>query len=234
MEKVALITGAARGLGLYLTKECLNRGYKVLAMARETHSNLQQLKDQYTEKIVILNADMCDYEAIKKCRIEAEKAVKHIDIIVNNVGVWFDYERLPLDDARFDFDMILKEFDINSLGPLRIIREFFDLVKKSELKTIINISSEAGSMSMHSWRKGEFAYCMSKASLNCASNIIDFAYKEDGIKVYAVDPGWMKTNMGGETAEVEPTESATDIINLAEAPKKDFIFCNRKGEKYDW
>ena len=145
------------------------------------------------------------------------------------MGVWFDFERLSLDHERFDFDMLISEFDINAVAPLRIVREFVNLVKKSELKTIVNISSEAGSIGM-SGRESEYAYCMSKAGLNMASKLLQNSYAKDDIKVYSVDPGWMRTDMGGPSAHLEPEESAFEILNLVEGERKAFIYCNRKGE----
>jgi NAD(P)-dependent dehydrogenase (short-subunit alcohol dehydrogenase family) len=233
MEKTALITGAGRGLGYYLAKECIKRGYTVFAMVRNESEILKKLREE-TGKVIILNADVTDYNAISECRKQVEAVTDHLDLLINNSAVWLDSERLQLDDKNFDFDMIIKEFDINAVGPLRIIREYLDMVKKSENKLIINISSEAGSHSMHCWRKAEYAYCMSKASLNYASQLVEFTYKDDGIKVYAVDPGWMKTDMGGDQAPTDPTEVATDIMDLAEGERKAFIFCDRKGNKYEW
>lgn len=234
MEKIALITGAARGLGLCLTKECLKRGYTVIALARTESEEIKKLSDSYQDRLIVYNADVMDYCAIKNASEKASVQFDHIDLIINCVGVWFDFERLPLDHERFDFHMILKEFDINSVGPLRVVREFLSLVKKSELKTIVNISSEAGSISMNNWRNSEYAYCMSKAALNMASKILENSYSKDGIKVYSVDPGWMKTDMGGPDAHLEPEESALDILNLVEGERKTFINCNRKGEEYEW
>lgn len=232
--KTVLITGAGRGLGLSLAKECLIRGYTVLAMARRENDELKELVKNNPNKIYYIYGDVTNHASIKKARIQAEKYCESIDVLINNVGIWLDWERLELDHERFDCDMLLEEFDANAVGPVRIVREFLDMVKKSNLKMILNISSEAGSIGMHSWRKGEYAYCMSKAALNMASKIMDFSYSEQGVKVYAVDPGWMKTDMGGPNATSEPSESALDLMNLAEGERKPFIYCNRKGELYEW
>lgn len=232
--KTALVTGAGRGLGLSFVKELVKRGYFVFAMLRGGSEELESLKSTHQDKIIILKGDVTDLQSIREAQAEAMAHSSKIDLLINNVGVWYDYERLPLHDENFDTEMLVDEYNINAVGPVRIVKVFLDMVKNSDMKTIINISSEAASISMHTWRNAEYAYCMSKIALNMASKIMDFTYSQDGIKVYAVDPGWIKTDMGGESAQLHPDESANDIVSLAEGDRKPYIFCNRLGEEYSY
>ncbi|HOH37319.1 MAG TPA: SDR family NAD(P)-dependent oxidoreductase, partial [Spirochaetota bacterium] len=156
-----------------------------------------------------------------------------IDILLNNAGVHFEESYSSLEDV--NFDVALKTHNINSLGPLRTVKSFLPFIKNGEKKLILNISSEAGSLS-DCWREKEFDYCMSKAALNMQSILLQNYLKKDRIKVIAVHPGWMRTDMGGSKADIDSKESADEIFSLAE---KDFalndpIYMDYKGRIMHW
>jgi len=231
--KTVLITGAGRGLGFCLAEECAHRGYRVLAAARGKSERLAELCRE-NSNVTALNADVSDYGSVAACRKQAQAYTDCVDLVINNAGIFLDLERLPLEDERFSFDIFAQEYDVNAVAPLRVVREFLPLLRKSAMKTIVNISSEAGSMGMQSWRKSDYTYCMSKAALNSASNLLQLAYGEEGIKVYAVNPGWMRTDMGGANATDDPMDSARNIMDLAEGDRKEFVFCDCKGSRLEW
>lgn len=213
--KSVLITGVSGGLGSALAREYIKRGYFVFGcdlFASEKLSNLtnDDLKIQF--QFVELNAG--SDESTMKAFEEISQQTNAIDIIVNAAGI------LPANSANvledFDITASLEVFNINTLGPLRVTKAFLKLLKNGEDKMLVNISSEAGSMTTHSNYIIRYDYCMSKAGVNMQSIILQRYLKEDGIKVLAVHPGWMKTQMGGEEAPILPETSAKGIADLSE------------------
>ena len=225
-KKTVLITGASKGLGLELCKEMLDRGYSVIAMARNITTELSALKGD----IKVVSCDVSKLDSVKAAAtlIDAEK----IDIIFNNAGVWLDYSRKKLLDDEFSFDSILPQFEINALGVLHIAKAFLPKVLKSDIKRVFNISSEAGSIG-ECERVCEYGYCMSKAAQNMATKILSNDFSALDVKVYAIHPGWMNTSMGilGASGDSYPNRTPKEIaVWLADfAEEKE----NRSGIYYD-
>ena len=121
------------------------------------------------------------------------------------------------------------------IGPLRVVQQFLSLMDKGEMKLILNISSEAGSIA-DSKRENQFVYCMSKAALNMQSKILHNYLQPRGFIVLIVHPGWMRTNMGGPSAAINSDESAAGIFDLAAREPKpgDPIYIDYRGEPLPW
>lgn len=234
MNKVAIITGAGKGLGLSLCRQFLNEGYTVCALEINLTKELCELP------VDIFTVDITDYDAIKSCRMEIEKKYKSVSLLINNAGVWLDYERKELEDPQFDMDMCIAEFDINAIGTLRMTREFLPLIRKSvnSDRAIVNLSSDCASYNPDNWRKSEYAYCMSKAAVNIISNLTMNAVDGTDIKIFSVFPGWMQTDMGylGVSNDVDKPsvttiEVAKCISDLVKGPKLEYTYCDRFGKR---
>jgi NAD(P)-dependent dehydrogenase (short-subunit alcohol dehydrogenase family) len=206
-----LITGGNRGLGLAMNEIFLRKGHTVYTIIRKINARLQVLIDTFDNKIHIFTGDVTDENSIKKVISEINKNTAQIDILINNSAVHLDPERLPIEQV--DFSVYAKTFAVNSTGPLIVIKHALPLIRKGQKKLIVNISSEAGSIS-NSWRKSEYAYCMSKSALNMASSILQNDLKEEGIKVLTVHPGWFSSDMGGKKAPITPFEAAEKVTEL--------------------
>lgn len=156
-----------------------------------------------------------------------------IDVLINNAAVLLAEGRGSLD--ALDFDAGLRVYDVNSLGPLRVTAAFLPLLEVGERRLIVNVSSEAGSIA-DCWRKDEYFYCMSKAALNMQSAILRNQFEEKRIEVLAVHPGWMRTDMGGANADIEPTEAAEGIFRLVEQSRlgKKGIYFDYRGQAMRW
>ena len=131
-----------------------------------------------------------------------------------------------------DFEHVQFTMDVNVLGPMRVMKHFLPLLYKGKKKTIINISSEAGSI--HNAYGGDFPYGISKAALNMFSVQLSRYVKEKDIAVHAVHPGWIKTDMGGENATGYPEESANGILDILEGKieaKSELGFIDFKGQE---
>ncbi|GFZ32179.1 short-chain dehydrogenase [Clostridium zeae] len=215
MSRFALVTGADRGLGLELVKKLLSNGYNVFAGRYLTsYKGLEDLKKENAESLHIIDLDISNLESVKQARTVIENVTNELDLIVNNGAILGDIEKNIEDEL--DFEEIEKVISVNAVGPLKVINVFMKLLTRGEKKLIVNISSEAGSIS-NSNRTGWFAYCMSKAALNMESTIVNNSFKEKGGQVLVIHPGWMRTYMRDKLdseAPLTPEYSADRICNI--------------------
>ena len=111
-------------------------------------------------------------------------------------------------------DKLLYSFEVNTFGPMKVIQKFLPLIYNGENQVIINISSEAGTI-LNAFPTN-YPYSMSKTALNMFSERLREYLKDKEIQVYAIHPGWMKTDMGGEMLPFEPENTARGIFNIIE------------------
>jgi len=233
--KTVLITGSSGGLGSCLVTEYIKRGYFVFGCDIQKGDRLDLIASQYPTQLTFVLMNAGDDESVRNAAEIVAGQTAGLDLIVNAVGILPPNSAKKLED--FDITASLDVFNINALGPLRVVKEFVSLLKKGEDKVIVNISSEAGSMTTHNNYINRYDYCMSKAGVNMQSIILQRYYKPDGIKVLAVHPGWMKTGMGGEKAIIEPEISAKGIADLAEEHKHHLdhgIYFDYDGSSRAW
>lgn len=210
MKQTIFITGANRGIGLALTETFLELGFIVYAGCRTVSENLQAL-GKTSGELKIVNLDVSDEQSVSQSLAAISREVDGLDVLINNAAVNLSKFEILLADT--DFEDIRKMFEINTLGPLRVTQYFLPLLEQGRKKLIVNISSEAGGIT-DSWRTSEYGYAMSKAALNMQSKILQNYLKPKGIKILALHPGWVRTNMGGPDADISPKESAEGIAKL--------------------
>ncbi len=232
--KTALVTGASQGLGLSLCTELLKRNYTVIALDCRISNELKALE---SDSLQIIKCDISNDYDVQNAK-EACK-VNSLDIIFNNAGIWLEKGRKPLLHPDFEFDTMLRQFNVNAAGMLRIAREFLPLLMAGDSKVMINISSEAGSIGSAE-RTSEYGYCMSKAAQNMATKLLSNAYSKEGIKLYAIHPGWMQTPMGYDGAERDMSpdqpadDSAAKLVDLAESKSMCYIYYDIDGNELKW
>lgn len=235
MNKNVLIAGASRGLGFSLTCQYLKNGFTVFACARNVESiKLVTLKSEFKDSLIIIQMDVSSSQSVKDAASHIKSYCTKLDIVINNAGVHCEDSFEMLENV--NLDNALEVYNINSIGALRVAKEFLGFLENGEDKILVNISSEAGSIGSCN-RAKEFDYCMSKAALNMGSKILQNYIKEKGIKVLAVQPGWMRTDMGGTSADIDPNEAAECILKLVEDNKHNLespVFVDRFGEALDW
>lgn len=205
-----LITGANRGIGLALTKQYFEAGWKIMATCRspENAIELSQLAATSNQKISIHPLDINN-----PLQIDNLKAVignDPIDILFNNAGL---YGQLHDEFGQTNHDLWLETFKTNTLGPMKMMETFVDNVAQSQCKIIANMSSKMGSMEDNG-SGGCYGYRATKAALNaiCKSAAIDL--KTKGITVLILHPGWVLTDMGGSNAEITPSECANQLMKI--------------------
>ena len=208
-----VLTGANRGLGIHLARTALERGHTVLAGVRTIveDSPINLLKKQFPDKVYTYFLDVTNEESVAKAAELVATDVGAIDGIINNAGVLTERGKTI---EELDFNEVQFTMDVNVLGPMRVIKHFLPLLHKENNQAIINISSEAGSI--HNAYGGDFPYGISKAALNMFTVQLSRYVKDKHIAVYAVHPGWIKTDMGGENATGYPEESANGILDILE------------------
>lgn len=215
MPQRVLVTGANRGIGLAITKVYLARGDSVIAACRrpDRAGELRRLAGDHPEALFIVRLDVNSDAAIGYAVRQAAEHVGGLDVLINNAAVGS-----PPSDGTLvglDLDQCLQTLKTNSLGPLRVGRAFLPLLGKGDNPRIVNISSGAGRISTKTGG-GMYAYGASKAALNFLTRAMAAELKQAGITVVAMSPGWVKTDMGGPGATLEPAQSAAGIVQVAD------------------
>lgn len=215
-KPVALVTGSNKGIGLALCKILLNRDYEVIATCREASSELKKLAENVA-CLIESNIDVCNEQSL--AILSAKLQGKSIKILINNAGIFRD-DTFP----KIQFEDILKQFEVNALGPLKVISQLDSLLTSGS--KVINISSRCGSMHMTRTNPAlstgtDIGYHMSKAAQNMMGTAISNKYKPRNIAVANVHPGYVKTDMNktpdGELEGVlSPDESAEGIFRVIE------------------
>ncbi len=216
MQRTVVITGADRGLGLCLVKEFLAAGAAVVAGKRSSDRNLRALGER-GGKLTIVQMDVSDPGSIRAAAAWVAARVGAVDLLVNNAAVFPPLKGVPLEARDLADGQLERTMQVNAFGPLRVTQAFLPLLERGAGKTILDISSEAGSIGA-AWRTCELEYCMSKAALDAQARILANALGPRGYRVVAIHPGWMRTEMGGAEADIAPEEAARGILRLAADP----------------
>lgn len=235
MNKSVLIAGASRGLGLSLVHEYLKNGFTVFAGVRNINSEkIKAIINEFSNSLIIIEMDVASTASVKSAAKQVTSYCDKLDIVINNAGIHSEDSFQVLEDV--NLDNALEVYNVNSIGALRVAKEFLALLENGEDKMLVNISSEAGSIGSCQ-RKKEFDYCMSKAAVNMGSVLLQNYLKERKIKVLSVQPGWMRTDMGGSSAHIDPKEAAEAIFKLIEKNEHNLdapVFVDRFGAILPW
>ena len=209
--KYALVTGCDHGVGLALAEQLVQRGYAVAACRVDEHERqIDDLAQRHPGKISLLTLDISSDESVKSA--VSAYPFPWLDLLINNAGILGHMENGPEEDL--DFALMQRVINVNALGTLRVTAAFLPLLRKGADKTVVNISSEAGSI--HDCeRVGWFGYCMSKAANNMQGALIHNTLRRAGGQVLQIHPGHVATYMRGHldtTARITPDVSAAGIL----------------------
>ncbi len=211
-----LITGANRGLGLALSQVGAERGHQILAGVRDLQNSTKSLiQSEMYKSISLLPLDVTDEESVSSAANTVKENFGTIDAIINNAGVLLERDK-QIEDL--DLDQVKETFNVNFFGPIRVVKRFLPLLMMGDRSSIINISSEAGSMS--NAYGGDYAYASSKTALNMFTQQLNHYVKSKNINVYSVHPGWIKTDMGGDRAPGNPIDTAKGIFDIMEGKRE--------------
>lgn len=204
-----VIIGATQGLGLSLVKEFLAAGHKVAAgiVDRTTPASLAQLSEQYSQNLMVFQADVTNEAEIKSGASICKSFLGDIDSICNVAGVLLKGDRTNLIQD-VDVSELRKTFDVNTIGPIIVCKYFYPAMKKNS--NIFTVTSEGvGIKSCGTWVP---CYGLSKAAATKVSGIFNESVPD--VNFYSVHPGRMNTEMGKTTAQIEPEESAKGFYKL--------------------
>jgi len=234
MNKKVLITGASRGLGICFVRRYLTEGDMVFAGVRDIEAPfIKELKKEYPDHLIPISMELSSTVSVEKAASIVSLYTDRIDILINNAAIHNATSTAILELA--DIDDCLQVYNVNSLGALRVVKAFLPFIRKSELAKIINISSESGSIG-GCGREKEYDYCMSKAALNMGTKLLSNYLNKDGVIVLAVHPGWMRTDMGGSNAHLDPYETAGQLVELFDGIRNldSPIFIDNEGKQFLW
>jgi NAD(P)-dependent dehydrogenase (short-subunit alcohol dehydrogenase family) len=215
MTQIVLITGANRGIGLATTEQFLKRGDTVIATMRSADdAALRKLHESYPKRLQVEQLEVTSDSSTSDLFARLARSFNHLDILINMAGILPRPHNQPLE--QLDFAQCREAFEVNALGPLRITRAALPLLRGSKNPRVVNITSGCGCLSGKD--NGEFyAYGTSKAALNMLSRTIAFEFHHEGICCVALDPGWVKTDLGGPDAHLQPEESASALCKTVSA-----------------
>ncbi|RME84651.1 MAG: SDR family oxidoreductase [Caldilineae bacterium] len=232
MQRI-LITGANRGIGLELVRQCMARGDRVFAGCRQPvqANTLRQMAASHPNQLTLLSLDVTSRPSIASALATAQSKIDGLDVLVNNAGYFPRGEKLE----SLDPDVMLYTFHVNTVGPVSMIQAFLPLLRKGRQPRVLNISSQLGAITL-AQNGRHHSYNSSKAALNMLTRILAVELKDREIIVVAIHPGWVKTDMGGAKAPLTPEESVAGILSLADrlSPEDSGLFFTWKGERHPW
>jgi NAD(P)-dependent dehydrogenase (short-subunit alcohol dehydrogenase family) len=208
-----LITGSARGIGYQLARQYAEAGNRTLATCRDPAKagKLRAAAEGSHGLMTIHRMDVSNMDSVRAAA--AEIGSTPIDIIINNAGVWGGLAGQILDNM--DYDNWFYEFSTMAMGPFRIVQTFLKNVLAGQQKKIFTITSQT---SAHSYKKvAGYAYSSSKAASNRITTMLSHDLRDRAVTVCLMHPGWVRTEMAGPVADIEPHESAAGIIRVISA-----------------
>jgi NAD(P)-dependent dehydrogenase (short-subunit alcohol dehydrogenase family) len=213
--RVALVTGGNRGIGLEVCRQLAAAGCRVVLSARDARKARSAVQQLSAPGLVIQDVplDVTDRGSVARARREIEARLGPVDVLVNNAAI------LEADgDAVLDIEPAIfrSTFETNVFAVADVCREFVPGMVERGYGRVVNVSSGAGQLSA----MGTYApvYSMSKAALNAFTKILANTVQGSGVLVNAVDPGWVRTDMGGPQAPRSPAQGAETIVWLATLP----------------
>jgi NAD(P)-dependent dehydrogenase (short-subunit alcohol dehydrogenase family) len=241
-KKVALITGANRGIGFETAKQLGEQGVTVVVGARKLDA-----AEETAAKLKALGVDAYGIQLEVTSEADRKAAAKYIeekfgklDILINNAGVGASTGFTPVNSEVTD-EELARIFGTNVFALIAVTRELLPLLKKSPAGRIVNLSSILGSLTLHADPNSpiagfkSFAYDGSKSALNAYTIHLAWELKDTAIKVNSAHPGWVKTEMGTDAAPMEIPDGAKTSVALAllgsDGPSGRFI---HMGEELPW
>jgi NAD(P)-dependent dehydrogenase (short-subunit alcohol dehydrogenase family) len=239
-QRVALVTGANKGIGFEVARQLAREGYRVFIGARDEKAGkaaaeklrtegAKTTKDPSDDCIRFLKIDISEPDNIRAAAEHFGKQSERLDVLINNAGILLDDDKEVLNCSSEIFEKTLRT---NTLGPLLVSQAFVPFLKKSDAPRIVNVSSGGGQLDggADGWAP---AYCISKTALNGVT--VQLAAALPKFAINSVCPGWVRTDMGGSNATRSVAEGASGIVWLAvEAPQNQTAKFFRDRKEIPW
>ncbi|MFF0863241.1 SDR family oxidoreductase [Nonomuraea sp. NPDC003560] len=211
MDRVCVVTGANRGIGLEVASQLAAAGDTVVLTARDERKAVEAAAGIGGE-VLARRLDVADERSAAELARELEKTHGRVDVLVNNAAIHYDTWQRACDA---DLGVVSEALETNLLGAWRVTLALLPLLRGSAHGRIVNVSSEIGSLA--SMGGGTPAYTVSKTALNALTRMLAAELRGDGILVNAVCPGWVATDMGGPGGR-PVAEGARSVVWAADLP----------------
>lgn len=236
-QRVAVVTGANRGLGFAVSRQLARRGLRTVLTSRDGLQGKAAVDKLQAEglDVALQPLDLNREESLQRLRDRLAEAYGRVDVLVNNAGIFPEREGRDGDPGLLEVprEMLELALGTNALGPLRLTQLLLPLMRRHDYGRIVNVSSGYGQLSRMG--RGYPAYRLSKAALNAVTCQFAAETRDENILVNAVDPGWVQTRMGGPQAPTPVDEAAGWIAQAAllddDGPSGRFL---RRGEPVEW
>ena len=232
MASAILITGASRGLGFEFASQYAAEEWRVFAACRNpaAATKLQHLAQDKEGALKVIAMDVTNAESVREAAGQLKDDA--IDVLINSAGIAGPPGQRA---GNIDYESWAHVFAVNTMGPMRVLESFSDHVARSERRLVVTITSGMGSLADNT-SGGSIAYRSSKAAVNMVmrSAAIDLAPR--GITCVLLNPGWVRTDMGGPKAPLSPQESVSAMRRRIETfgPNQTGKFYNYDGREYPW
>jgi len=209
--KNILVTGANKGIGLEICRQLARSGHHLILSARSVERGEQAVKDLAKEglKVEFLLLDTADEKSIRQAAGELKGKIKALHVLINNAAILDTWQGTIVDAKAAD---LRETYATNVIGPVLLTQALLPLLEAGKPARVINVSSMLGSVQQMT--DGWAGYGISKAALNAATRKLAQALKPRGISVNAASPGWVRTDMGGQSANLSVEQGAKNIIRL--------------------
>ena len=239
MQPIAFVTGADRGLGLALCEGLLERGWRVFGgQYMPDWPDLADLAGRFPEALHAVPLDIASVESTRAAAQTVAGMAERVDLLINNAGVISPTVERAVGEG-LDYAEMHREFDVNTLGELRVVEAFLPLTDRSAVKRLCFVSSEAGSITRCE-RQAWYGYCMSKAALNMAIKITFNRLRPEGYTFRVYHPGWMRSYMHGSKnmeADLEPEAAAAMALPFfleEREDEDDLVLIDFQGQEWPW
>ena len=230
-DKIAIVTGANRGIGFEIVKQLAKEGVTVVLTGRDKAKGKVACEKLTQQRLDVRfhQLDVTNENSIQRLAEHMRDEFGRVDILVNNAGIEIDEGKSTLN---IDIETVRKTMETNFYGPFQVCQALIPLMQQSQSGRIINISSGLGAL--HGMGSGSPSYSISKAALNALTIKLANDLSKSGIKVNAMSPGWVRTAMGGFNADRSVEEGADTAVWLAtsdDVPSGKFL---RDRKEIEW
>ena len=220
-QKIALVTGATRGIGFETVRQLAQQGVHVILAGRDQAKAVAAALELQSHGLDVeaIALDVTDANSIAAAARQVEAKHGHLDILVNNAGVLADdAQKKPSEQS---LDIWRKTFDTNVFGVVAVTQAFLPLLRKSDAGRIVNVSSLLGSITLHNDPTSPIydfkvpAYNVSKSAVNAWTVQLAYELRDTAIKVNTIHPGYVKTDMNKGEGMIDIPEGAKTSVELA-------------------